>query len=185
VAFNAQLLLQRGLVAGGLKGLLQFADGLAQRERGIAFGSARCQCGVAASTAAARLAAKSTFQAWGPSSRAFHQARAGANSSNCSGAVLLYFAALGQRQLVVPDGVGGAAALEEQQVGGDVGVGREHALRQAHDGVELELLEHLLLDDGADAVAKQGAVGHDHGGTATGRQACRPAPGRRPRAACA
>jgi hypothetical protein len=33
--------------------------------------------------------------------------------------------------------------------------------------VELELLEHLFLDDGADAITKQRAVGHDHRSTAT------------------
>lgn len=46
-------------------------------------------------------------------------------------------------------------------------VGANTPCGRAHDGVEFELLEHFLLDDGADAIAKQGAVGHDHGGAAT------------------
>ena len=74
--------------------------------------------------------------------------------------------ALGQGVLVVPDFLGRAGAVEEQQVRGDGGVGREDAVGQAHDGVEVELLEQLLLDAGADAVAEERAVGHDHGGAA-------------------
>ena len=54
------------------------------------------------------------------------------------------------------------------------GVGRKDAVGQADDGVEVELLEQLLLDAGADAVAEEGAVGDDDGG------AGRPARRRRP-----
>ena len=74
--------------------------------------------------------------------------------------------ALGQRLLVVPDFFGRAGAVEEQQVGRDAGVGREDAVGQADDGVQVELLEQFLLDAGADAVAEERAVGHDDGGAA-------------------
>ena len=47
-----------------------------------------------------------------------------------------------------------------------LGVGREDAVRQADDGVQVELLEQLLLDPGADAIAEQRAVGNDDGGPA-------------------
>ena len=79
--------------------------------------------------------------------------------------------AFGQRLLVVPDFLGRAGAVEEEQVGRDARVGREDAVGQADDGVEVELLEQFFLDAGADAVAEERAVGHDDGGSAWFRRA--------------
>ncbi len=67
---------------------------------------------------------------------------------------------------VVPDVLGWAAFGEEQQVGFDAGVGRKHAVGQAHDGVQVALGQQLLFDAGFDAFAKQGAVGQHQGGAA-------------------
>lgn len=75
-------------------------------------------------------------------------------------------AAFGQRVFVVPDFAGGSADGEEEQVGGDGGVGGEDAVRQADDGVQGEFLEQLLLDARGDAIGKEGAVGDDDGGPA-------------------
>jgi hypothetical protein len=77
--------------------------------------------------------------------------------------------------LVEPDGVGvevlGAvvhrgALGEEQQVGLDGGVGREHALGQADDGVQLAVAQQQFLQRAFDAIAKQKAIGQHHGGAA-------------------
>ena len=162
--------LQRRLLAvnGGTNFPLQFADGLAQDDGRIALTfrplPVRC-CGLDSGGA---LGGEVDL----PSLRAFFTGI----PPRCRLCELLelqrrgfavLLATIGQRQLVVPDGVGGAAALKEHKVGRDVGIWGEHALRQAHDSVQAEFLKHFLLDDGADAVAKQGAVGHDHGGAAT------------------
>ena len=118
----------------------------------------------------ASSSAAGTFQARSFSSRLLHQARHGANSSNWMRLGLgVVLAAFGQRLLVVPDVLGRAGAVEEEQVRRDAGVGREDAVGQADDGVQVELLEQFLLDAGADAVAEERAVGHDHGG-ARGRR---------------
>src|SRR5690606_25263122 len=66
--------------------------------------------------------------------------------------------------LVVPDMLGGLAFGEEQQVGFDAGVGVEHPIGQAHDGVQIALGEQLFLDAAFAAFAKQKAIGQHHGG---------------------
>ena len=97
-----------------------------------------------------------------------------ANSSNWIGCGLgVVLPAFGQRLFVIPDFPRRAGAVEEQQVRRDARVGREHAVGQADDGVEVEFLEQFFLDARAHAVAEQRAVGHDDGGTAWLR--CAPA----------
>ena len=66
--------------------------------------------------------------------------------------------------LVEPDGVGGLALGEEQQVGLDAGIGSKDAFGQADDGVQLAVSHQQFLDPGLDAFAEQNAVGQDHGG---------------------
>ena len=61
--------------------------------------------------------------------------------------------------LVVPNVLRGLALGEEQQVGLDAGVGREHAVGQPHDGVQVAFGQQLLFDAGFDTFAKQRAVG--------------------------
>ena len=70
--------------------------------------------------------------------------------------------AFGQRLLVIPDLLVGPRAIEEQDIGRDARVGREHAVGQTDDGVEIEFFEQFFLDAGADAVAEECAVRHDH-----------------------
>ena len=74
--------------------------------------------------------------------------------------------AFGQRLFVIPDFARRAGAVEEQDVRRDAGVGREHAVGQADDGVQVEFLEQFFLDAGAHAIAEQRAVGRDDGGAA-------------------
>lgn len=47
-------------------------------------------------------------------------------------------AAFRQRLLVVPDVPRRSRAVEEQEVGRDAGIGREHAVGQAHDGMQVD-----------------------------------------------
>ena len=54
--------------------------------------------------------------------------------------------AFGQRLFVIPDFARRPGAVEEQHVRRDAGVGREHAIGQPDDGVQVELLEQFLLD---------------------------------------
>ncbi len=72
--------------------------------------------------------------------------------------------AFGQRLLVVPDFFGRAGAVEEEEVRRDARVGREDAVGQPDDGVEVEFLEQFFLDAGADAVAEERAVRDDDSG---------------------
>lgn len=72
------------------------------------------------------------------------------------------FATLGKREFVIPDGLRGAGAVEEQQIGGNVGVRREGALGKTDDGVEVVVLEHFFFDAGAHAVAEEHPVGNDN-----------------------
>ena len=74
------------------------------------------------------------------------------------------FAPLRSGLLVVPDLPGRTRGVEENQVGWDVGVGGEHALRQADHRVEVEPLQQVGLDPRADAVAEQRSVRDDHRG---------------------
>ena len=74
--------------------------------------------------------------------------------------------AIGDAVLVEPDLFRRLALLEEQQVGADGGVGLEDAVGQADDGVEVALLQQVLLEPGLDAFAEERAVGQDHGGAA-------------------
>jgi hypothetical protein len=55
--------------------------------------------------------------------------------------------------------------IEEQDVGRDARVGREHAVRQPHHGVEIEFLEQFFFDSRTDTVAEQCSVRHNHGGS--------------------
>ena len=80
--------------------------------------------------------------------------------------LVVAFDALGIGMLVVPDGFGGHALGEKKQVGLDAGVGVEHAVGQAHDGVQVALGEQFLLEPGFHALAEEKAVGQHHGGTA-------------------
>ena len=73
-------------------------------------------------------------------------------------------AAFGQRLLVIPDVLRRPGAIEEEQVGRDAGVRGEDAVGQPDDGVQVEFVEKLLLDAGANAVAEQRAVGHNDRG---------------------
>ena len=69
------------------------------------------------------------------------------------------FLACGHAVLVEPDLFGWLALLKEQQVGADAGVGFEHAVGQAHDGVQVALFQQVFLEAGFDAFAEQRAVG--------------------------
>ena len=51
---------------------------------------------------------------------------------------------LANRLLVIPDSLGWAGAVEEQQVGRDDGIGGKDAVGQAHDGVQVEVLEQAV-----------------------------------------
>ena len=64
--------------------------------------------------------------------------------------------------LVKPDGVGGFALGEKQQVGLDGGVRREHALGQADDGVQVALAQQQLFQFAFDAVPEHGAIRQHH-----------------------
>ncbi len=66
---------------------------------------------------------------------------------------------------VEPNGVGGFALGEEEQVGLDAGVGGEDAVRQADDGMQVALLHEQLLHLGLHAFAKEGAIRQDDGST--------------------
>jgi hypothetical protein len=108
------------------------------------------------------MSAAGTFQARSFSSRLGHQAMQSAKSSKRIGIVLVYFfSTLGQRNLVVPDSFRRPGAIEEEEVGRDRGVGRENAIRKAHDRVKVELLGQLLLDSHTNPVAKQRAIRDD------------------------
>ena len=85
-------------------------------------------------------------------------------------------APLGQRMLVVPHLRRRTGAVEEQDVRRDRRVRREHPVRQPDHGVEVEVLDKLLLDPRRDAVAEERAVRHDDPGTAAGLRSW---PGRR------
>ena len=91
-----------------------------------------------------------------------HQWREFLELDRCGLCVVL--PAFGQRLLVIPDILRRAGAVEEKDVRGDAGVGREDAVGQAHDGVEIEILEQFFLDASADAIAEECAVWHDDGG---------------------
>lgn len=65
--------------------------------------------------------------------------------------------------LVVPNLFCGLALLEEEEVRLDAGIGRENAVREPDDGVEVALRQEYLLDPGLDAFAKEGAVREDDG----------------------
>jgi hypothetical protein len=63
--------------------------------------------------------------------------------------------AFGEGVLVVPDLFSGAGAVEEKEVGRDACVRGEDAVGEADDGVEIKVLEQILFDTGADAIAEQ------------------------------
>src|SRR5690606_9848681 len=69
--------------------------------------------------------------------------------------------------LVVPDVLCRLALGEEQQVGGDRGVGLKHGVGQAHDGVQIAVFQQFLADTLFDAIAGQGTIRQDNGGAAT------------------
>ena len=64
------------------------------------------------------------------------------------------FPTFGERLLVVPDVTRRSRPVEKQDIGLYAGVWRENAIRQANDRVEVELLQQLLLDACADAIAE-------------------------------
>ena len=66
--------------------------------------------------------------------------------------------------LVIPDLARRPGAVEEKEVRRDAGVGREDAVREADDGVEIEPAEQLFLDPRADAIAEERAIRDDDGG---------------------
>ena len=74
------------------------------------------------------------------------------------------FLAFGDAVFVEPDIPSRLAFLEEEQVGADGGVGPEHGVGQADDGVQVALFHEMLLEPRLDALAEQGAVGEDHCG---------------------
>ena len=76
----------------------------------------------------------------------------------------LVFPALGEWVLVIPDFARRPGAVEEKEVRGDAGVGREDAVREADDGVEIERAEQFVLDARADAIAEERAIRDDDGG---------------------
>ena len=80
------------------------------------------------------------------------------------------FLAIRYAVLVEPDFLRRLALLEEQQIGADAGVRFEHAVGQAHDGVQVALFQQVFLEPGFHAFAKQRAVGQDDGGAAAGFQ---------------
>jgi hypothetical protein len=64
------------------------------------------------------------------------------------------FPSIRQGLFVVPNLPGWSGAIEEQNVGGNSGVRREHTVGQAHDGVQVKFLDQFFLDARAYAVAK-------------------------------
>ena len=71
--------------------------------------------------------------------------------------------ALGYVQTVKPGFLRGAAAVKEQDVRGDGGIGGENAAGHADDGVEIELRQQFFLDVDLGVVgAEEEAVGQDH-----------------------
>lgn len=64
---------------------------------------------------------------------------------------------------VKPDVFGWFALLEEQEIGADGGVGFEHAVGQADDGVEVALFHQMFLEPCLDALSEQRAVWQDDG----------------------
>ena len=77
------------------------------------------------------------------------------------------FVVFGEVYSVVPGFFGCAGVIEEQQVGSNGGVGREHRARQADDGVEVELLEEPFLKcDFCAVVAEEEPVGQYDPGSA-------------------
>ena len=80
--------------------------------------------------------------------------------------------ALGHVEAVEPGLGSWAGAVEEEDVGGDGGVGGEDAGGKADDGVEVEFGEEFLLDVDLGVVgAEEKAVGEDDGGAAAGLEA--------------
>ena len=70
---------------------------------------------------------------------------------------------LGHVQPIEPSLLGGAGAVEEEDVGGDGGIGRKDAAGHTNDGVEVELRQQLLFQVDLGIVgAEQEAVGQDH-----------------------
>src|SRR5262245_313106 len=60
--------------------------------------------------------------------------------------------------------------VEEHKIRWDARVGSKDAVREPDYGVEVKVFEQLFFDAGADAVAKERAVGHDNGGAARFRR---------------
>jgi len=70
----------------------------------------------------------------------------------------------GQGLFVIPDSLRRPRTVEEEQVGGNTGVGGKDAVGQAHDSVQVEVPEQLRFDAGGHAVGKERAIGDDDGG---------------------
>ena len=65
--------------------------------------------------------------------------------------------------LVIPNVFCRAAAIEEQQVRRDAGVGSEDAVGQTNDRVQVEIFQQVFFDPGAHSIAEQRAVGNNDG----------------------
>lgn len=77
------------------------------------------------------------------------------------------FVTFGQVNTVEPGLLGGAGLVEEQDIGGDAGVGRKNALGQADDGMQVVFRQQLVLKGQFGAVrAEQETVRQDDGGAA-------------------
>src|SRR5215204_2740839 len=73
------------------------------------------------------------------------------------------FLAFWHAVLVEPDVLGRLAFLEKQKVGTDRGVGLEHRIGQADDGVEVTLLHQMFLEPRLHAFAEQSAIRQHYG----------------------
>ena len=60
--------------------------------------------------------------------------------------------------LVEPNILCRLTLLEEQQISPDRGVGAEHGIGQADDGMEVTFLHQVFLETGLDALAEQRAI---------------------------
>ena len=65
-----------------------------------------------------------------------------------------------------PDISSGSALFKKQDIGGNTGVRGKHALGQAHNGVQIEILQQFFFQGGLDPFAKQKTIRQDHGSAA-------------------
>ena len=102
-----------------------------------------------------------------PSASLPHQSISGLELFKAHGfGLVVAFYAFRIGMFVIPDMLGRLAFGEEQQVGFDAGVGAEHAIGQAHDGVQVAFFQQFFLEAGFHAFAEEETIGQDHGGAA-------------------